>query len=244
MFNFGKMKLAVVKIYTDFFLQREAQANENHQRFLALSEFLGIPAAPSKPPAAKKAAEDDESRRLDTELEKKKTERQVGQHGMNEAFSRVFKDMIEDYLPGGYFRDEDVKNIANDFYRMAYARIKEMLPKRLSYKLKEENVTNVNPTEISFSPELINKIITDAVVYFHENPDEIKDGLIRAYSSKSKDEDDRHLGVAQVFFSPRIDDSTYAEMLKDAEATGEDPDVKPGDVDPGVLENLKDRDTV
>jgi len=222
-----------------------AQTDEDHRRYLLLSEFLDMPAQDQPQQPTKTAADpiDPEQERGEYQRERKKTEQFVGQHGMNQAFSQAFVNLVEDYLPGGYFWDENNKKIATDFYRMVYKGFSDLLPKLFSQKIKNEKISDVSVSDIKFDPETINKIATDALVYFSEHPEDIKDGLIRAFSRKSSDEDHR-MGVGQAFFVPRIDDATYAEMLNDPENSEEGNTPKPGDLDPAVLTNIQDRDTI
>ena len=175
----------------------------------------------------------------DIELERGKEKKLKGGGGVASGVSRMFRDMLDDYMPGGYFTWEDyAKRLADDFYKMAYAQFKDLLPKLISSKLKDFNVDRSEGT-IETDAETINKVIMDSVVYLHEHPEILKDGLIRAYRRR-EDETNRGVGIADAFFVPRVDEAALAERLKGEGGEG----VKVGDADEEVLDSLKDRGEV
>lgn len=170
----------------------------------------------------------------DIELEQNKEKKLKGGGGISGGVSRMFKDILKPYIPGGYFTwEEYAKNLAGDFYKMAYAQFKDLLPKMISYKLKKFNVDR-SEGSIDIGPETINKVIMDSLVYLHENPDKLKDGLVRAYRRR-EDEENRGVGIADAFFVPRLDQASIDERIK----TEPEFDGKVGDTDEGVLESLK-----
>lgn len=175
----------------------------------------------------------------DIELEKGKEKKLRGGGGVSTGVSRMFMDILKPYVPGGYFTWEKyAKDLADKFYEMAYAQFQDLLPKMISSKLKAFNVER-SEGSIDMGPEAINKVIMDSLVYLHENPDKLKDGLVRAYRRR-EDEENRGIGIADAFFVPRLSQAEIDERLK----TEPDYDGKVGDTDEEVLENLKDRGEV
>jgi hypothetical protein len=265
MFNLGKVKISAINLYNAFMARCAAQTDEDHRRYLLLSEFLDMPNQEQPQQPTKTAADpvDPEQERGEYQRERKKTEQFVGQHGMNQAFSQAFINLIEDYLPGGYFWDENNKKIATDFYRMVYKGFSEILPKMISYKTSKINLKEVkkrNPeisddkakqeseqffdipeNSIKLDPEAINRIITDALIYFSKNPEDLKEGLIKAFSRKSTEEESGKIGIGQVFFVPKKDASEPTEIQDDSDKS-ENRGFQ--DIDNNVIDNLEDRDFV
>jgi hypothetical protein len=175
----------------------------------------------------------------DVELEKGKEKKLKGGGGVSGGVSRMFRDMLEDYMPGGYFAwEEYARNLSDNFYKMAYAQFKDLLPKLISGKLKDFNIDRSEGT-IETDSETVNKVIMDSLVYMHDHPEILKDGLIRAYRRREGDEN-RGVGIADAFFVPRVDEAALAERLKGDSGEG----VKVGDADEEVLSSLKDRNEV
>lgn len=225
----------VLDIYRD-------AGDEEYRRYRGLLDFLlGDESVSERDKIA--ASYEDEKKKLDELKEtehilQKKKERghERGEGGIGSAFSSFFRDMMEEYLPGGYFTwNEYARKMSDDFYRMVYAMLNKLLPRLLSKKLREKKVS-LPERSIGIDSEVMNKVITDLVLYFKDHPEEIKTALSRAYNSK-----DRGGKVAEGFFVPRIDEGTYNEMLSksDGEITE-----RVGDTDRRVLDNLKDRDEV
>ena len=252
MMNIGHMKVAAIRMYNEFLMRVATMEDEGYRRYRGLLDFVSESFDSGDKSIEKSGAEEGEERTEERERGERQQERFVGRRGMGEAFARWFRDMLEDYVPGGYTDDpkatkgmygsEGVRALTDDFYRLVYKGFSDLLPKMVSQKLKAEKVYDVGPGGIKFTSELINRVITDAVNYFHENPDEIKSGLIRAYTRKFKDEGDvesRDLGVGQAFFKPRVDQEYFKELQKKSEATGEEVELQVGDVDSGVLKNLE-----
>lgn len=222
---------------------RNAEDDE-YRRYQNLLNFLTEGEAEGKessPELKKIAADYEEEKKKLKKMEEERGERTRSVHekgiaGLGKAFGRAFRDMLYDYMPGGYLRREEyVRKMSDDFYKMAYKRFNQELPKMISKKLKEKKV-DINEGSIELDPETMNKIITDTIIYFSEHPEEIEKGLVNAY--KSKDRGDK---AAEGFFVPRIDEGTYNEMVRKSEGEVSE---KVGDTDRGVLENLKDRDEV
>jgi hypothetical protein len=166
--------------------------------------------------------------------EERKQESLRGDSGVSAGVSRMFRDMLEDYLPGGYFRwHEYAGKMADNFYKMAYVRFRDLLPKLISMKLKDFNIDR-SEGSVEIDSEVLNKVIMDSVVYLHEHPEVLKDGLVRAYRRK-EGEESRGVGMAEAFFVPRVDKSALAERSE------VDSEVREGDADDEVLSNLKDR---
>lgn len=220
---------------------RDSSDEADYRRYLIVEDLLG---------GANEGSADGMSREADAfqgvdpaetdiELEKSKEKKLRGGGGVSSGVSRMFMDILKPYVPGGYFTWEKyAKGLADDFYRMAYAQFQDMLPKMISYKLKKFNVDR-SEGSIKPDPETINKVIMDSLVYLHENPDKLKDGLVRAYRRR-EDEENRGIGIADAFFVPRLSQAEIDERLK----TEPDYDGKVGDTDEEVLENLKDRGEV
>jgi hypothetical protein len=187
--------------------------------------------------------EEDKAPELDVELEQSKEKRLKGERGVAPAVSKMFREMLEDYLPGGYFRWEDyARELSDNFYRMAYAQFSDLIPKVLSQKLKDFNIDR-SEGSIETSPETINKAIMDSLIYLHDHPDIMKDGLVRAYRRR-EGEEDRGVGYTEAFFVPRIDAATLAERKKQEGEEGVSSEVKEGDTDTDVLANLENRKEV
>jgi len=255
MMNIGHMKVAAIRMYNEFLMRVATMEDEGYRRYRGLLDFVSESFDSGDKSIEKSGAEEGEERTEERERGERQQERFVGRRGMGEAFARWFRDMLEDYVPGGYTDDpkatkgmygsEGVRALTDDFYRLVYKGFSDLLPKMVSQKLKAEKVYDVGPGGIKFTSELINRVITDAVNYFHKNPNEIKSGLIKAYTRKFKDEGDegdvesRDLGVGQAFFKPRVDQEYFKELQKKSEATGEEVELQVGDVDSGVLKNLE-----
>lgn len=216
---------------------RFSSDESDYRRYLNLEDFLiGDSSSSSSSGDMSREAYEDNLVDTEVELEKRKEKKLKGEGGVSRGVSRIFKEILEDYLPGGYFKWEDyARKLSNDIYKMAYAQFKNLLPKLISDKLKKFNVDRSEGT-IETDPETINKVIMDSLIYLHDHPDILKDGLVRAYRRRESEED-RGVGIADAFFVPRIDKATLKERLK--EEGGED--VKEGDADIEVLNNLKDR---
>lgn len=245
---------SVIAQYQDF-CDREAQkGRQDYERFISLEQFLTGGKAPAEGSSEKgapveatsgsitKRIESKEAGRAPTKEEKKleehKQQRLTGRRGLQKAFSRQFKDLLYDYMPGGYFTYNDyAKKAADDFYRRAYAGFKDLLPRLVVEKMREADVDVVDTGSIKVDPETVNEVITDAVLWLEENPDQLKKGLINAFS-KSAREQDRGVGLGEAFFSPRVDDKTFARMKEEAAEEGESLGKKP--VDERVLDQLEE----
>lgn len=226
---------------------RIGSEDADYRRYLLLEDLLGgsgpsedsgLPAIPAGG-MNREAFQDGEDPETDVELEKSKEKKLKGGGGVSTGVSRMFRDILKSYLPGGYFTWEKyASDLADNFYRMAYAQFKDLLPKLISSKLKKFNVDR-SEGSIETDPETINKVIMDSLVYLHDHQDMLQDGLVRAYRRR-EDEENRGVGIADAFFVPRISASALAERLKvDPEYEG-----KEGDTDEEVLESLKDRGEV
>jgi len=250
MFNLGKMKIAAIQLYGDFMERVAAEEERGYRRYRGLLNFLGgIPGGDAESgPIEKMGAEGDDYK----EQYEREKERGRGKARVSDTYAQWFGDMLEDFLPGGYFSDpkktrgmygdEDVHALVKKFHKMAHDGFESLLPKLLSKKLNADEHMDFAPSEIVFDDELINDTVTDAIKYFQGHPEEIQKGLVRAYSTKFKsegDEESKELGVAQAFFRPRVDDAYFSELLKKSEATGEEPELRRGAVDSGVLKNLE-----
>jgi hypothetical protein len=228
---------------------RFGSEDADYRRYLLLENLLGgsgpdedsgLPQSgvPSQE-MSREAFQDGEDPETDIELEKSKEKKLKGGGGVSTGVSRMFRDILKGYTPGGYFTWEKyASDLADNFYRMAYAQFKDLLPKLISSKLKKFNVDR-SEGSIETDPETINKVIMDSLVYLHENPDMLKDGLIRAYRRR-EEEENRGVGIADAFFVPRISASAIAERMK----VEPDYEGKEGDTDEEVLESLKDRGEV
>jgi len=216
---------------------RISSDDSDYRRYLLLEELL----EESAPVMSKQAFNESEQDVRDQEIarEKGNEEKLKGGSGVSSGVSRMFKDMLEDYLPGGFFRWEPyAQKLSDNFYRMAYAQFKDLVPKIISQKLKDFNIARSEGT-IETDPETMNKVIMDSLIYLHNNPEMIKDGLARAFRRK-EGEENRGVGIADAFFVPRVDEGVLAERLK----TEGGEEVKVGDADDEVLSNLKDRGEV
>jgi len=223
-----------------------AAEQEDAKRFQALSDFLDLDLVPESK-QKKKAAEGDPKeiqRAEETRREEEKQKRLTGQKGMQEAFAKVFRKMLFRYMPGGFFRDESINKIADEFYRRAYTRVKSLLPKTVAQLLRDKNITDVNASNVQPDPETINKIITDMVLEFKQNPGELETALGRAFSKKEQEGEDSGRGIAEGYFRPVIGDEEYKRRREEANKEGEEYDGRPGDIDDGVLDNLEDRSEV
>ena len=170
--------------------------------------------------------------------ENKKQKALKGDGGVSEGVSRMFRDMLEEYMPGGYFRwNEYARRMSDDFYRMAYAQFRDLVPKVLAGKLRDFNIDR-SEGSIEVNPEVMNKVIMDSLVYMHENPEVMREGLVRAYRRK-EGEESRGVGMTEAFFVPRVDRSSLAEREE-----GDSGSVREGDADEEVMANLKDRGEV
>lgn len=235
----SSLVVSTISNFRDFYFKEAQKEDDARKRFKSLAGLLEMPAK------EKEAAKEDEEER-----EKAKQERLRGGKGLQKAFGRSFRDLIEDFLPGGYFTwNEYARDLSNDFYRRSYAQINKTLPKRLSEKLKGDKITDVPASEIKLDPETTNKIITDMVLYFHEHPQDIKDVLIKSFSKRERAEDEvpgkkSEIGVARTFFVPRINEKAYNKLKAEAKKEGEELKVKPGDPDEKVLNSLEKGDTI
>jgi hypothetical protein len=222
---------------------RFSNDDADYRRYLQLEDLLGggspVGSVPVSEEMSREAFQEGEDPETDIELEKSKEKKLKGGGGVSTGVSRMFRDILKPYTPGGYFTWEKyASDLAENFYRMAYAQFKDLLPKLISSKLKKFNVDR-SEGSIETDPETINKVIMDSLVYLHDHPDMLKDGLVRAYRRR-EDEENRGVGIADAFFVPRISASALAERLK----VEPDYDAKEGDTDEEVLESLKDRGDV
>lgn len=223
---------------------RFSSEDADYLRYLKFEELLdGSSLSPESSGSMEKLSFNEPSdKELDTELEKSKQKNLRGDQGISTGAARMFRDLIKYELPGGFFTWEDyAKDLSNNFYKMAYAQFKSLVPKLLSQKLKSFNIDRSEGT-IEAEPEMMNKVIMDSLVYLHENPDILKDGLVNAFRDKAG-EKNRGVGISDAFFVPRVDDNALAERIKEDGADAVD-GVKVGDTDVGVLANLKDRGEV
>jgi len=249
MFNLGQMKIAAIQLYGDFMTKVAATEEEGYRRYRGLMDFLGGIGEDTSEgvPVEKTGAEEDYKEQYEREKERGKGRARIG-----DTYAQWFMDLLEDFLPGGYlsdpkktrgmYGDEGIHSLVKKFHSMAHDGFEELLPKMMSEKLSADKRMDFLPSEIVFNDELINDTVTDAIKYFQKHPEEIQKGLVRAYSTKFKgegDEESKNLGVAQAFFRPRIDDAYFSELLKKSEATGEEPELRRGAVDSGVLGNLE-----
>lgn len=245
----SSLVLQILSLHTASLRKKEAQQGEDYKRYEQLVDFLDLEEVRQEPlegEQSKRAAEGDDLKEEQERSERQKKKELRGSKGLSQAFGRMFRDHLEDYLPGGYFTWQDyARDVSNDFYSMAYKFLKERIPQIIAQSVKPK-ISDISSADIDLTPEAINQVITDAALYFFkENPDEIKDILVRSFSKKERAEDEeRGIGVAQAWFVPRIDEGTFKEMLKDAEKADEDVEAKVGDIDTSVLENLGGRDTV
>lgn len=249
MFNLGQMKIAAIQLYGDFMMRVAATEEEGYKRYRGLMDFLGGIGEDTSEgaPVEKVGAEESYKEQFEREKERGKGRARIG-----DTYAQWFGDLLEDFLPGGYlsdpkktrgmYGDEGIHSLVKKFHDIAHREFKSLLPKMMSEKLSADKRMDFSPSEIVFDDELINDTVTDAIKYFQAHPDEIKKGLVRAYSAKFKgegDEESRDLGVAQAFFRPRVDEAYFSELLKKSEATGEEPELRRGAVDSGVLRSLE-----
>jgi hypothetical protein len=229
----------ICKVIGEFNNYKHSSDDTDYQRYLKFEDFMKGTGSSEDTEMSRVAFVEDSEKDRDIELEKSKEKKLKGDGGTSAGVSRMFRDMLEDYLPGGFFKWEDyAKKLSDNFYRMAYAQFEDLLPKILTEKLKDFNIDR-SEGAIDTNPETINKVIMDSLIYLHENPEVLKDGLIRAYRRR-EDEETKGVGIADAFFVPRIDEGTLAERLK-----GEgDEDIKIGDTDDEVLSSLKDREDI
>jgi hypothetical protein len=258
------MKISTIQIYKNFMARVAADEDIDHLRYKSLENFLGMvggkgvrpvegaegdykPSGDEYDPQEERGRE--VARRMDQGRARKQQESFVGQHGMNEQMGMMFSKLLKDYVPGGFLADPvkmrgvagtpEIHDIVKNFYRMAYQNFKKILPKILAKKTKDYHIDR--DKAIQFTPEVINTVIADALVYFHKYPDEVKLGLARAYTNKFRaDEDEsekkRRLSVGQAFFRPKVDESYYKEVTKNPDVVD---DKKDGDIDTGVLASLQ-----
>jgi hypothetical protein len=222
---------------------RVSSDDADYRRYLHIQElFDEVPGVvdsgvsgviPGSGEMSRRAFQEGDQVERDIAREKSKTKKLKGEGGVSSGASRMFREMLEDYMPGGYFTWEKfARNLSDNFYRMAYAQFSDLLPKIISDKLKGFNVDR-SETSIETDPETINKVIMDSLIYLHDHPEILKDGLVRAYRRR-EGEQDRGVGIADAFFVPRVDESALAERLKGEGGEG----VKVGDADEDVLNQL------
>lgn len=161
-----------------------------------------------------------------------------------QGISMMFRQILEDYLPGGYFRwNEYADKMANSYYRMAYKYFREVMPKLITEKLNKEvleDKSGETDVKIDIDPEMLDQIVMDSMVYMHEHPEEIKLGLLRSYHPG----DDIKKGGEAGFFVPRIDERVYEEKRKALGSEFDSDKIKVGGRDEEVLDNLRGRDEV
>lgn len=220
---------------------RDSSDEADYRRYLLLADLLGGPIEGSADRMSREADafQGVDPAETDIELERSKEKKLKGGGGVSSGVSRMFMDILKPYVPGGYFTWEKyAKDLADKFYEMAYAQFQDLLPKLITSKLKTFNIDR-SEGSIDMGPEAMNKVIMDSLVYLHENPDKLKDGLVRAYRRR-EDEENRGIGIADAFFVPRLSQAEIDERLK----TEPDYEGKVGDTDEEVLDNLKDRGEV
>ncbi len=237
---FYKLALPVIAKYQSLIAKQAEENDQDHKRYLNLANFLGLSMA-SKP-TTKKALDEDEkaererAKQEDIKREKSKEKKFKGDSELTRAFSVAFQDLLEPYMPGGHFTwNEWAKEIANDFYKMAYKGLRDAIPRLISKKLKSDKY-NVSPSEIKLNPEAINELITDMLLFVHSNPMEFRKLLAKSFKKDAQ--------LAESLFRPKMDDETYAEKKDQAKKEKEPFTLKRDSIDETVVNELKDRDSV
>lgn len=151
----------------------------------------------------------------------------------SKSINKLFKDIIEEYFPGGFFKWEDhAKEIINKFHSIAYNIVRKYLPKKLFDKIKDLDLPQIfSESDIKIDDELINRIVLDSIVNLNENPDLLKEYLIRTLHGGR--EDDVTIKVGDVFFIPKIGHEELEEVRNIR------PDAKVGEIDSRVLDRLE-----
>lgn len=236
MLNIGRMKMATVQLYRLFMDRVAASAKEDHARFLNLENFLemGSTGAP-----VKKEGADEGEDTYERELGERQQERSRGGHGIKDSVAEQFRNIIYDYLPGGYAEgSKEVRELTDNFFAMAKKGFGELIPKLISQKLRASGVEI--PKKLEINDDMLYNVIVDAMAYFQEHPDEVKSGIVRAYAKKFEGEgEDKELAVGQAYFRPKVDEAYYTELLKNRESEESEPELEVGDIDTGVLANLE-----
>ncbi|MBD3260460.1 MAG: hypothetical protein GF334_02065 [Candidatus Altiarchaeales archaeon] len=213
----------------------------DHYRFVALADFLGIDLFGKT--AAQITPEEEQ-------IEKSKERKHRGvDKALTQGFATAVQDMLEDYLPFMYFEDNpEAAKPLQDFYRNAYKAVSNRLPRQIAYALKDKGIEDLSGTSIQMDPETINRIVTDMLLYFRENPEKARDALVKAYSSRQRESDADSTkrgrgteGVGQAFFQPRMPREQYDAVREKALAEGEKP---PQNIDRDLLDALQGRSEV
>jgi len=257
MLNIGRIKIATIGAYQSFLTRVAALEDEGYKRYLGLMSFLGESA---EPPTEKTGADYSTPgpQTYEEELGYRQEQRSRGGLGISKGYAQWFRNLLSSYFPGGFFSDpkktggmfgsKEIYDMTGDFYEIAADDFESVLPKMMSQKINKDQGIDFKVSEIKFDRELIRTVVAKAIEYFNDHPEEIKKGLVRAYSGQFEDETDEEetdkkkgskLGVAQAFFRPRIDDARFEESLKKSDATGEEPEARRGSVDRGVLDKLE-----
>lgn len=150
-----------------------------------------------------------------------------------QSINKLFRDIVEEYFPGGFFKWEDyARDLNNRFYSIARSIVLKYLPKKLFDKIKNLDLPQIfSESDLKINEELVNRIILDALLHINDNPSLLKEYLVRSLYSKRDTEEDLKMG--DVFFIPRIGHKEYEELKNIS------PDIKIGAPDFRVLENLE-----
>jgi hypothetical protein len=232
----------VLAQYEDFCDRQAQKERSDYERFKALEDFLTGGRASSEGASSVVSREAGRApTKEEKQLEEHKQQRLVGKGGIQEALADSFRDMLADYMPGGYFKYNDwAKKLSDEFYRRAYAMFKEILPRLIADKVREAGVKGIDAQSIKADPESIYEVTSEAMVWLQENPEKLKEGLTRAFK-RSIDKGNR-MGFAQAFFRPTVSDEKYKELLEEAGKKGETLRKRP--VDRQVLDMLEEGDEI
>ncbi len=214
----GKLKLAVISLYS-------AEETKDSKRFYNLAAFLGIDFNKTQPTETKEASSVEAA--LSSKLQK--------------DFREWFLEILEDYLPVGYFDEDNRKSnpdrekMFNEIIFRLYTGLGTTLRQRIGRKITSLGYRKdiFDWENLGIPEDSQEDLLLKMMMYYKENPDQIKNAIVkqRNISNKETPETDtaqelKELndpkkkpkeykpGPAELEFVPTVNDQLYAKYKK------------------------------